>query len=306
VIHQALRAWPALGAAVAVVAALATPAATAAPAAAAAAAGRATEQVSLPAPAPAPQRIVSLLPSLTETVCALGACDRLVGVDRHANWPAEVQRLPRLGGLDELQVERLVALKPDLVLVAESQRAVQRLRALGLRVEVLEPRSLADARVVTQRLASLLGEPARAEALWRTIDARLAEQAAAVPAAWRGRRVYFEVAANPYAASEASFIGELLQRLGLRNVVGREWGPFPQLSPEWVVKQAPELLMGTREAVAGMPRRPGWSSLEALSRGQVCGFAPADFDTLMRPGPRLPEAAAAVVSCLQALAAPAG
>lgn len=303
-IHQALRAWRVLGVAVAVLAALATPAATAAPAAAGAAANPVTDQASLPSPAP--QRIVSLLPSLTETVCALGACDRLVGVDRHANWPPEVQRLPRLGGLDELQVERLVALKPDLVLVAESQRAVQRLRALGLRVEVLEPRSLADARVVTQRLASLLGEPARAEQLWRTIDARLAEQAAAVPSAWRGRRVYFEVAANPYAASDASFIGELLQRLGLRNVVGREWGPFPQLSPEWVVKQAPDLLMGTSEAIAGMPRRPGWSSLAALSHAQVCGFAPADFDTLMRPGPRLPEAAAAVVSCLQALAAPAG
>lgn len=303
-IHQALRAWRVLGVAVAVLAALATPAATAAPAAAGAAANPVTDQASLPSPAP--QRIVSLLPSLTETVCALGACDRLVGVDRHANWPPEVQRLPRLGGLDELQVERLVALKPDLVLVAESQRAVQRLRALGLRVEVLEPRSLADARVVTQRLASLLGEPARAEQLWRTIDARLVEQAAAVPSAWRGRRVYFEVAANPYAASDASFIGELLQRLGLRNVVGREWGPFPQLSPEWVVKQAPDLLMGTREAIAGMPRRPGWSSLVALSHAQVCGFAPADFDTLMRPGPRLPEAAAAVVSCLQALAAPAG
>ena len=79
-----------------------------------------------------PQRIVSLLPSLTETVCELGACSRLVGTDRHSNWPASVRALPRLGGLEDAQIERIVALKPDLVLLAVSARAADRLRALGL------------------------------------------------------------------------------------------------------------------------------------------------------------------------------
>ncbi|RYY50480.1 MAG: ABC transporter substrate-binding protein, partial [Comamonadaceae bacterium] len=63
-----------------------------------------------------PRRVVTLLPSLTETVCELGACDRLVGVDDYSNWPAAVQRLPHVGGLDDAQVERIVALKPDVVL----------------------------------------------------------------------------------------------------------------------------------------------------------------------------------------------
>ena len=65
-----------------------------------------------------PQRIVSLLPAITEMVCELGGCDRLVGVDRHSNFPAQVQSLPRLGGMDDTPLEALVQLKPDLVLVA--------------------------------------------------------------------------------------------------------------------------------------------------------------------------------------------
>jgi len=81
---------------------------------------------SLTLPRP-PLRVVSLLPSLTETVCALQACARLVGIDRHSDWPAAVRNLPRLGGLEDTQIERIVALKPDLVLAAVSSRAVDRL-----------------------------------------------------------------------------------------------------------------------------------------------------------------------------------
>jgi len=98
-------------------------------------------QIEMPAP---PQRIVSLLPSLTESVCALRACARLVGVDRFSNWPHSVRKLPQLGGLEDTQIERLVALKPDVVLVAESSRAIDRLEALGLRVVVLQPKNLQD------------------------------------------------------------------------------------------------------------------------------------------------------------------
>ena len=73
-----------------------------------------------------PQRIVSLLPSITESVCALGACARLIGVDRYSNWPDSVKALPQLGGLDDPAIERIVGLKPDLVLAAPSSRATDR------------------------------------------------------------------------------------------------------------------------------------------------------------------------------------
>ena len=90
------------------------------------------------------QRIVSLLPSLTETVCELGACARLVGVDRYSNFPASVNGLPKLGGLDDTNVEMIAALKPDVVLLAMSSRVSERLRGLGLKVIALEPRSYKD------------------------------------------------------------------------------------------------------------------------------------------------------------------
>lgn len=251
--------------------------------------------LSLPAP---PQRIVSLLPSLTETVCELQACGRLVGTDRFSDWPDAVRALPKLGGLEDSQLERIVALKPDLVLVAVSARAIDRLQALGLPVLALEPRNWAETQSVVTRVAQALGDPAAGAALVARIEARIAAAAARVPPAQRGRTVYFEVAANPFAAGEASFVGELLSRLGLANIVPASMGPFPQLNPEFVLRAQPALVMGSTAAVAEMPGRPGWRSLQALQQGQVCAFAPAPYDTLVRPGPRLGDAAEAIADCL--------
>ena len=251
-----------------------------------------------------PQRIVSLLPSLTETVCELGACSRLVGIDRHSNWPVSVQSLPKLWGLEDAQIERIVALKPDLVLLAVSARAVDRLRALGLPVLALEPRNHADTQRVVATLAQALGTPQAATALLARMRSRTDAAAARIPPHWRGRAVYFEVAATPYAAGESSFVGELLTQLGLSNVVPAAMGPFPQLNPEFVLRAQPALLMATQGAIAQMPSRPGWRALPALQKHQVCGFTPAVWDTLVRPGPRLADAAEAVADCLGALPLP--
>ena len=119
----------------------------------------------------APQRIVSLLPSVTESVCALGACGRLVGVDNYSNWPAQVAALPHVGGLEDANVERIVSLRPDVVLLSRSARVTGRLEALGVRVLAFEPDSLADMQRVLGQLGALLGRQAQAEALWRDMDA---------------------------------------------------------------------------------------------------------------------------------------
>ena len=251
--------------------------------------------------ASAPLRIVSLLPSLTETVCALQACARLVGVDRHSDWPASVRGLPRLGGLEDTQIERIVALKPDLVLAAVSSRAVDRLESLGLPVLALEPQSLADTRRMVQRVALALGAPGEGERLLAHIDTRIAAAAQRVPPAWRGRTLYVEVAALPYAAGEASFIGELLALLKLGNVVPAALGPFPQLNPEFVIRAQPDVVLASARALADMPARPGWSTLKALQMKRTCGLAPAAWDSLVRPGPRLGEAAEAIADCLAGL-----
>ena len=117
-----------------------------------------------------PQRIISLLPSLTESVCELGQCRRLVGVDRYSNFPARVQKLPQVGGGLDPNVEMIVALKPDVVLLATSSRAGERLQALGLKVVALEPRSHADVQRVMLKLGQLLEVPDAAR-IWRAIDA---------------------------------------------------------------------------------------------------------------------------------------
>lgn len=251
-----------------------------------------------------PQRVVALAPALTETVCTLGACARLVATDRHSNWPQQVRALPRLGVLDDAQVEAIVALKPDLVLLTASPRLSGRLQGLGLTVAVLEPRSLADTRRVLERVAALLGEPGAAEPAWRALDARIEEAARRVPPRWRGQRAYVEVASTPHAAGEASFVGELLARLGLGNVVPAALGPFPQLAPEAVLRAQPDLVVGSRDGVAGMGSRPGWGALAALREGRICALAPQAWDTLVRPGPRLGEAAQALADCLAKLPPP--
>lgn len=251
---------------------------------------------------PPPQRIVSLLPSLTETVCALDACDRLVGVDRFSNWPEAVRRLPQVGGLEDAQIERIVSLRPDLVLAAASSRAVDRLEGLGLRVVVLEPRTHESARRTMESVAQLLGRPGAGDALWHRIDQRIGAAAARVPAALRGQRVYFEVGSGPYAAGEASFVGETLQRLGMANVVPATLGPFPKLNPEFIVRARPDIVMAPQATVDELPRRPGWAAVPAVAARRWCGFDAQSYDVLVRPGPRLGEAAERMAACLQSLA----
>lgn len=251
-----------------------------------------------------PQRIVSLLPSLTESVCALQACDRLVGVDRYSNWPSAVEKLPRLGGLDDAQVERIVALRPDVVLAARSARVTERLEGLGLRVIALESQSHADVQRTLQLLAAMLGTPARGEALWAEIQRDLQTAAARVPAPQRGRKVYFEIASAPYAAGASSFIGETLARLGLGNIVPAELGPFPKLNPEHVVRLQPDIVMAAQRELSAMPARPGWQALRALAQRQECGFDAEGYEMLIRPGPRLGRSAQRLADCLARLPSP--
>ena len=244
-----------------------------------------------------PQRIVSLLPSLTESVCELDACERLVGVDRYSNWPASVRALPQLGGGIDPNVEAIVALKPDVVLLARSSRVIERLEALGLKVVVLEPQTHADVHRVLGKVGQLLGST-EAERVWRGIDAAVAAAAQALPAGARGTRVYFEVNNAPYAASESSFIGETLARLGARNIVPAALGPFPKLNPEYVVRADPELIMVGERSAQGLEQRPGWGAIRAVRAGRICRFTAEQSDVLVRAGPRLAEAARLMAQCL--------
>ena len=253
-------------------------------------------------PAP-PQRIVSLLPSLTETVCALGACAKLVGVDRYSNYPASVNALPKLGSLDDTHIEMIVALKPDVVLAARSSRVSDRLTALGLKVVSLEAESGQDVQRMLIKMGELLG--ARdAQRIWRQIEAGVSAAAQSLPPQAKGLLVYFEVSSGPYAAGESSFMGQTLARLGARNIIPASLGPFPKINPEFVVRANPQLIMiGARDA-GGIYQRPGWDKIAAIRDKKVCVYTREQGDVLARPGPRMAEAAQIMVGCLRKMSNP--
>ena len=247
-----------------------------------------------------PQRIVSMLPSLTEGVCAMAQCHRLVGVDRYSNYPDSLKNLPKLGGGMDPNIEAMVALKPDVVLVAGSSRSSERLEALGIKVVALETKTHADVRRVLSVLGVLLAVPEAqgAERVWRIIDSSVSAAAQSLPAKAKTARVYFEVSRGPYAAGEASFIGETLTRLGVKNVVPAKLGPFPRLTPEFVVRANPDVIMIGNRSMVNAVAYPGWNSIKAVKNNHVCVFGNDDADVVVRPGPRLAEAARLMAKCL--------
>lgn len=253
------------------------------------------------APALAQHRIVTLSPSLTEAVCALGHCAELVGTDRHSSWPGSVSKLPKVGGLQDAQIEHIVALRPDMVLLGPRSRAGERLTELGVPVQTFDARTHADLKRMLLALGQSLGETARAHELVRRIDLELDAAARRVPASLRGRTVYVEVGIGPTAASAKSFIGETVARLGLVNIVNGDAGLFPRVNPEMVVRRSPDLIIGPQSTLFNMADRPGWAGLQALRRQQVCQLDADRMDLLSRPGPRLGEAAQMLVDCLLAL-----
>lgn len=247
-----------------------------------------------------PERIVSLLPSLTETVCALGQCHKLVALDRYSNWPESVRQLPRMGGGLDPSIEAVLAQRPDLILMATSARGAERLASLGLNVLVLEPRTHADAQRVLHKVAQALGVPkAQSDAVWRQIDAGVDAAAQSLPPRAKGQKIYMEVSPAPYGASESSFIGETLTRLGMRNILPASLGPFPKINPEFVVRAQPDVIMAGDSSRASMVQRPGWSQLKAIQSGKVCAFSPEESDMLVRAGPRMAEGARLMAQCLQ-------
>jgi iron complex transport system substrate-binding protein len=251
-----------------------------------------------------PQRIITMLPSLTETVCALGACDRLVATDRFSNWPAQAQALPKAGGLDDASIESIVSLKPDLIFISRSQRITGRLRELGIQTFALNTQTYADIGHTVKIIGQILGVPNRAALLDRTIDAAVREIGSRTIARRHGEAptVYFEVDRGPYAAGPGSFIGELLARLGTRNIVTADLGPFPKLNPEYVVRHNPDVIFVFSADGAHLAERPGWDTIRAVKENRLCSFAPEVGDTIIRPGPRVPEGMRALAECLERVA----
>ena len=245
-----------------------------------------------------PQRIVSLLPSLTESVCALGKCSALVGVDRFSNWPKSIQELPKLGGMGDINIERIVQLKPDVVLLEKASPVIARLNELGVKTFSLDVKSMADEKRVLEKLDAVLGTSENSR-VWNQIEKEIMRANKQLVASHQNIRVYFEINPAPFAAGSTSFIGEILSQLGLVNIIPKSLGPFPKINPEFVVQAKPDVILLTESTVADIQKRPGWSSIPAVSKNQICVFTGNQNDVLVRPGPRMGEAAVIISQCVQ-------
>ena len=242
------------------------------------------------------QRVVSMLPSLTESVCSLGKCSVLVGVDRFSNWPKSVDALPRLGGIADANIEGIVRLKPDLVLVEKSSPLIARLQSLGISVMAFDVQTMADVQRTLRKLDVVLGST-ESGAVWERIQLDIARASRTLSPSQKAARVYFEVNSAPFAAGKTSFIGELLDRLGMQNIASEKMGAYPKINPEFVVQSKPDLIMTTEASPKQLAQRPGWKSIPAIQANRVCFFSAAQGDVLVRPGPRMGDAASLMADC---------
>ena len=235
-----------------------------------------------------PQRVISVLPSTTETLCAIGACGKLVAVDDYSDFPASVTRLPKVGGLYDPKVEAMVAQKPDLILVSKYGKLPEQLTALGIPFAVVNPETYDDVFNKTFALGKIVNREAQAKALVTQMKRDIARVEILTRTAPRQPTVYFEIDPTPYTVGPNSFMGVLIAKAGGRNVIPASLGDFPKIDPELIVKANPQVMLGLSPQAAAA--RPGWAGLQAVRSGRVQEI-PKELNTILgRPGPRLPQA----------------
>lgn len=249
-------------------------------------------------------RVVALAPHLTELVFAAGAGSALVGRDSWSDHPAGARAATDVGDAFRLDLERLVTLQPDLVLAwggGTPQVAIDKLRQLKLRVVVLAPQSLDDPARHLEIIGVLTGHAAEATAAARRYrDAMAAlrvRHAQATPL-----RVFYQVNEQPlYTVNGRAPLGQIIALCGGVNAFATLEALAPVVSEEAVIAADPELILtsaGEGGSVAALRARWGrWSALAAAKHG---AFVALDADLVTRPGPRLPEGAAAVCAALDA------
>jgi len=240
------------------------------------------------------RRIVSLVPSVTETIVALGAADRLVARTRYDRDPALAQ-LPSLGGGLDPSIEGIVALEPDLVVAwnARDDRAlVPRLRDAGIPVYSAEIQDTTVIYGTIERMGVLLGETGRADSVAGALRDTLREIALEVLPPPRPRALYLIAGDPPRTAGPATFIGQALSIAGADPAFPEIADDWPTISLEAVVARDPDVIvLPVGEGIPGLEaleREPGWRDLPAIRAGRVVEI---DADLLARPGPALGRAA---------------
>jgi iron complex transport system substrate-binding protein len=242
-----------------------------------------------------PMRIVSLAPSLTETVYALGAEDRLVGDTNYCDYPSDAQKKPKVGGVVDPNLEEIAALRPDLVLVTKDANRLETVRALEnfhIPAYATNPRKVAEIITSTEKLADVLNVPSAGKSIAEDMQSRLA----ALQAKLNGlapRRVLFVVWTEPLiSVGKQTFIADALTKAGAASIVesSQDW---PQISLEEVVHLQPDYLVFApshtdvaHQDFESLANLPGWRILSAVREHHFAVIS----DAVVRPAPRIVSA----------------
>ncbi len=249
----------------------------------------------------AAERIVSLVPSHTEILFALGAQDQIAGLDEYSDWPQEALAKPRVGNLNGINYELVLALEADLVIglsAHKDQGLVEKLEDLGIPVLILEPQSLAETYDTIEVLGCVTGLEAQAVQLITDIESDV-EQVVARLESRLPRRVFYEVWHDPLmTAGPGSFIHELMQLAGGENIAGDAGNPWPMFSLESLLARDPEVIITPfAESVNALAEgtRPEWAGILAVRQGR---FYVIDPNIISRQGPRVAEGLRALAKAI--------
>ena len=251
--------------------------------------------------ASAPRRVVSLAPNLTEVVFLLGQEERLVGVTRYCNYPPGAAFLPRVGGIVDPDVERIVAAAPDLVLCTTDGNPRERVRVLeemGIPCFAAGPQNLVAVFETIEKIGEILGVPERGSKEANALRAR-AERVSREKR-FPAPRVLFVVSTSPIiAAGKGTFLDEIMLLAGGRNAAGAFAGRYPRLSVEDLIRAGPDVILVA--AMSGVeefsPDVTRWGEVPAFRDGDVFSL---DGDLVTRPGPRMVAALERVDEVLSA------
>jgi iron complex transport system substrate-binding protein len=231
-----------------------------------------------------PQRIVSLAPSITEMLFALGLGDRVVGVTTYCDYPPEATAKEKVGDTLRPSVEKIVALRADLVIASTAsqlEQFVRKLDELGIAVYVSNPRKVADISTTIARIGELTGATERAQQLSSDLQNRLNAIDARLQAAPRPRVLVLLSAEPLITAGGNTFINDLIERAGGRSISANETAEYPQYSLETAVASRPEVIFLEAQD-ARLPERLNETPAARASR-----VFHIDDNLMLRPGPRI-------------------
>jgi iron complex transport system substrate-binding protein len=253
------------------------------------------------------QHIVSMAPSNTEILFAIGAGAQVAGRDTFSDYPEAAKALPDIGGsMGKFSTEQIVALKPDLVLASElnTPEQVKSLVNLGVTVYYLKnPTTLEGLYTNLEIVGKLSGQEAKAATLVGSLKARIAAVDAKIATVTDKPSVFYELdstdPAKPYTAGPGSFVDQLIARAGGSNIGAILQGQWAQISLEQLVVANPHFILLGDAAYGTTPAslltRPGWQTLSAIKENRVLPF---DDNTVSRPGPRLVDGLEALAKIL--------